>query len=179
MNWDSPSKKLIRPDQDASERLALFKRMTRAERNAFQRIVIMRLKTDELLVLAVSGVSTKRALALYKERWGIETLFSCLKKRGLGLESTHMSQPKKISTLIAVLALAFCMAFKTGRWVARHSPPARKNHGYRAVSLFALGLNALRKLFAEQNNCQTLQYISRILSEQNPHNLLMKKDFYA
>ncbi len=51
------------------------------------RIVIMRLKTGELLVLAVSGVSAKRALALYKERWGIETLFSCLKKRGLGLES--------------------------------------------------------------------------------------------
>lgn len=139
------------------------------------RIVIMRLKTGELLVLAVSGLSPKRALALYKERWGIETLFSCLKKRGLGLESTHMSQPKKISTLMAVLAIAFCLAFKTGRWAARRNPPAKKKHGYRALSLFALGLNALRKLFAAGNQYQIFQCFTQLCANKNPPKPLLEK----
>lgn len=140
-------------------------------------IVIMRLKTGELLVLAVSDLSPKRALALYRERWGIETLFSCLKKRGLGLESTHMSQPKKISTLMAVLAIAFCLAFKTGRWAARHKPPQTKNHGYRALSLFTLGLNALRKFFAAVNETLMDQCLAQLCSNKNPPKTLLEKAF--
>lgn len=140
-------------------------------------IVIMRLKTGELLVLAVSGISPKRALALYRQRWGIETLFSCLKKRGLGLESTHMSQPKKISTLMAVLAIAFCLAFKTGRWAARRNPPAKKKHGYSALSLFALGLNALRKLCATVNETLIDQCITQLCTNKYPPKPLLEKAF--
>lgn len=140
-------------------------------------IVIMRLKTGELLVLAVNGVSPKKALALYRERWGIETLFSCLKKRGLGLENTHMNQPKKISTLIAVLAIAFCLAFKTGRWIARHKPPATKRHGYCAMSLFALGLNVLRKLFASMDETMINQCITKLYINKKPPKTLLDKAF--
>ena len=141
------------------------------------RIVIMRLKTGELLVLAVSGVSPKRALALYRQRWGIETLFSCLKKRGLGLENTHMSQPKKISTLIAVLAIAFCTAFKAGLWTDGHRQRKTKKHGYRALSLFALGLNVLRKLFAAGNECQILQYLTQVYENKKRPKTLLEKAF--
>ena len=76
-------------------------------------IVALRLKSGELLILATT-VHPRRALDLYRQRWGIETLFSCMKKRGLNIEATHMTQPEKLSTLLAVTALGFCAAFKTG-----------------------------------------------------------------
>lgn len=140
-------------------------------------IVIMRLRTGELLVLAVNGVSIKSALALYKQRWGIETLFSCLKKRGLGLESTHMSQPKKISTLMAVLAIAFCLAYKAGLWVTKSDPSAKKKHGYPALSVFAQGINTLRKLLATQNELQIFQCLTHICSNKNPRKPALIKAF--
>jgi hypothetical protein len=34
----------------------------------------------------------------------IETLFAALKTRGFNLEATHMTDPAKLSTLIAILA---------------------------------------------------------------------------
>jgi hypothetical protein len=141
------------------------------------RIVIMRLKTGELLILAVNDLSPKRALALYKERWGIETLFSCLKTRGLNLESTHMSQKKKISTLIALLAIAFCMAFKTGLWVQKYAPSKKKKHGYKAISLFAMGLNALRKIIATMSENDIYQYVTQIFLNKNPPKALLLKAF--
>ncbi|MCP4263993.1 MAG: IS4 family transposase [Candidatus Brocadiaceae bacterium] len=140
-------------------------------------IVIMRLKTGELLVLAIRGVAPKRALALYRERWGIETLFSCLKKRGLGFESTHMSLPRKISTLMAVLAITFCMAFKTGLWVGKQMPPRKKKHGFPALSLFALGVNVLRKAMAVMKESQISQCFIQICSNNNLRKPLLEKAF--
>lgn len=141
------------------------------------RIVIMRLKTGELLILAVNGLSPKRALALYRERWGIETLFSCLKTRGLNLESTHMSQKKKISTLIAVLAIAFCMAFKTGLWVQKYTPSKKKKHGYRALSIFAMGLNSLQKMMKTMTENNVFQYLKLLFMNKNPPKALLAKAF--
>ncbi len=111
------------------------------------RIAIMRLKTGELLILFTSG-RPAAALAQYRKRWRIETLFSCLKKRGLGLEDTHMTNPEKLSTLIAVLAIAFCLAFKAGLWAARIKPVTIKSHGYPARAIFAMGLDVIRKVLA-------------------------------
>ena len=109
------------------------------------RLAMLRLKTGEMLIVAVSRVRIKTALSIYRNRWGIETLFSCLKTRGLGLEHTHMTNPFKLATLMAVLALAFCLAYKAGLWAARLKPPRHKTHGRFQRSIFALGLNALRK----------------------------------
>jgi len=80
---------------------------------------MMRLKTGEMLIVATSRIRTKKALPIYRNRWGIETLFSALKTRGLGLENTHMTDPQKLATLISLLAIAFCLAYKTGLWAAR------------------------------------------------------------
>ncbi|MBF0248037.1 MAG: hypothetical protein HQL36_08205 [Alphaproteobacteria bacterium] len=49
---------------------------------------MMRLKTGELLIVAVSHIGIRKALPTYRKRWGIETLFSALKTRGFGLEDT-------------------------------------------------------------------------------------------
>jgi len=53
-------------------------------------------------------------LELYQLRWGIELLFSHLKKRGFHLESTHMSEGKKLEKLFALVSLAFLFSFAWG-----------------------------------------------------------------
>jgi hypothetical protein len=75
------------------------------------KVAMMRLKTGEMLIVATSGIRIKTALPIYRNRWGIETLFSTLKTRGFGLEDTHMTNPHKLATLMAVLAIAFCLAY--------------------------------------------------------------------
>ena len=51
--------------------------------------------TKEPMVV-VSNQELKAPLELYRWRWSIQTLFSCLKSRGFRLEETHMVDPNKI-----------------------------------------------------------------------------------
>jgi len=74
------------------------------------KIAMMRLKTGEMLIVAASRIRIKIALPIYRNRWGIEALFSALKTRGLGLVDTHTTDPRKLATLICGLAIAFCLA---------------------------------------------------------------------
>lgn len=136
------------------------------------RIALMRLKTGELLAVAVSRVPVKKALAAYRGRWSIETLFSCMKSRGLGMEDTHMTDPGKLATLVAVLAVAFVMAYKAGLWAVRHKPPKSKAHGRLQKSVFTLGLGALRKILATFTTPQIFDCFSALLSHQNPRKTL-------
>jgi hypothetical protein len=117
------------------------------EESAAVRLVIMRLPTGELLALACSG-NPRRALRDYRRRWTIETLFGNLKTKGFNMEDTHITDRTKLSTLLAVLALAVALSVKTGVAIARIRKIPTKKHGRRAWSLFALGLNGLRKIFA-------------------------------
>lgn len=135
------------------------------------RIVIMRLKTGELLSVACLS-RPKRALALYRQRWTIETLFANLKTKGFGLEATHITNPKKISTLIAILAIATALAVKMGKTQNRARPIPIKTHGRPAVSIFALGLATLQKLFTSQPHHETEQTIQRLLKMPEPPPLL-------
>ena len=137
------------------------------------RIALMRLKTGELLAVAASRVPAKKALAVYRGRWGIETLFSCMKSRGLGMEDTHMTDPGKLATLTAVLAFAFVMAYKTGLWAARLKPPKNKAHGRLQKSIFALGLGALRKILATFKPPQIFDCFCTLMASQTPRKALV------
>ncbi len=137
------------------------------------KIVMMRLKTGEMLIVAASRIRIKKALAIYRGRWGIETLFSALKTRGLGLEDTHMTDPHKLATLMSVLAIAFCLAYKTGLWVARIKPPRHKSHGRLQRSLFALGLNAFRKAMVKMSELEIVDYITAIFKPNIPRKALI------
>jgi hypothetical protein len=66
---------------------------------------MMRLASGELLALACSG-SARHALARYRQRWTIETMFGNLKTKGFALEATHLTDPDKLGTLLALLAFA-------------------------------------------------------------------------
>jgi hypothetical protein len=122
------------------------------------RLVIMRLKTGELLSLAASA-HPRRALARYRRRWTIETLFANLKTKGFNLEDTHITDRGKLSTLLAVLAMAVALSVKAGAAASRIKPIAIKAHGRKAISLFALGLAVWRKLFAAAMQAQLPQQV--------------------
>lgn len=81
------------------------------------------------------------------QRWGIETRFACWKTRGFNLESTHFSNPERVSRLVALLSITLCWAFRVGEWCNQRQPIKLKKHGRKAQSIFRLGLDDLRHLF--------------------------------
>lgn len=97
------------------------------------------------LVLIASNQDQLHALERYTQRWGIETLFGCLKTRGFCLEDTHITDATKISNLLIPLTLAFFWAFRVGVWLNDVKKIKLKTHGRKAVSFFRLGLDTLVK----------------------------------
>jgi len=103
----------------------------------------MRLPEGDFLIV----ISEQEAeLSDYALRWGIETLFGCLKSRGFDLEATHVTEADRLERLLALVALAFVWAFSAGLWRAEQRPIKIKKHGRAAVSVFRLGYDFLRRL---------------------------------
>lgn len=46
-------------------------------------------------MIVISNWDFADPLVLYRCRWGIETLFECLKSRGFCMEETYMTDPKR------------------------------------------------------------------------------------
>jgi len=138
------------------------------------KVVMMRLKTGEMLIVATSRIRIKTALPIYRNRWGIETLFSCLKTRGLGLEDTHITDPQKLAPLMGILAIALCLAYKAGLWVARTKPPRRKVHGRLQQSIFALGLKTFRKAMVKMSELKIFDYMAELLKPNIPRKPLIE-----
>jgi Transposase DDE domain len=99
---------------------------------------------DGELLIVVTDAQPKQAIADYGQRWGIETLFGCLKTRGFCLESTHLQDPERLSRMVALLSIALCWAFRVGEWVSQQKPIPIKKHGRKARSIFRVGFDHLR-----------------------------------
>ncbi|WP_419832344.1 IS4 family transposase [Endozoicomonas atrinae] len=103
-----------------------------------------------LIVVATSKPETM--ITDYSRRWGIETLFGCLKSRGFDLESTHMTQHDRMDKLLGLLTLAFTWCLIVGHWKHGDATFLPLNKHYRpAKSLFRLGLDILRRVL--KNRC--------------------------
>jgi hypothetical protein len=109
------------------------------------KLAATRLVSGDLLVVA-TNTDPKIALAHYRRRWEIETLFAATKTRGFNFEDTHLIHPDRIGKLLAVLAVAFAFAHATGEWQAKHRPIIIKTHKRRAQSIFRVGFDLLRKI---------------------------------
>ncbi len=96
----------------------------------------------------------RAALSDYAYRWGIETLFGCLKTRGFCLEATHLKDTERLKKLIALLTLAFCWAHQVGEWVVKQTSIKIKKHGRKARSIFCAGLDHLRQILLNLESCQ-------------------------
>lgn len=98
---------------------------------------------NEWLIIA-TNVAPHTALEAYRKRWAIECLFGDTKTRGLNLEDTRLREPRKLSLLMALVALAIAWAGRTAAdRQGRRSPP-RKAHGYYAKSWFRTGFDHIR-----------------------------------
>jgi hypothetical protein len=103
----------------------------------------MRLPDGEYL-LVVSDTQSEQALEEYKRRWKIEVLFEALKSRGFNFEDTHLQNEKRLNTLFAVLAIAFCWAYHVGAWRHTVKPVRIKKHQRPAKSIFRYGFDWIR-----------------------------------
>ena len=86
------------------------------------------LKDDWLIV--VTNVEAQIALRTYRKRWEIECLFGDAKTRGLNMEDTRLTDPRKLGLLMSLTALAIAWAGRTAAdKPGTHTPP-RKSHGH-------------------------------------------------
>lgn len=128
-----------------------WRRSTRGLQSVFGQAVHFSAKRidggrDPYLAVISNFVSGEEALALYRLRWGIETFFGHLKKRGYQFEETHMTSGTRISKLMGVLAVAFALCHRWGEKLeAKHGKKVKK-HGSRAKSLFRQGFESLHEI---------------------------------
>jgi hypothetical protein len=121
-------------------------------------------------MIVVSNQEFSSPLQLYRWRWGIETLFECLKSRGFRMEDTHMTDPRKIEKLLFILAIAVCWAYKIGELQARKVPIVVKKHGRKFKSIFRVGLDLIRQVLFRENQgliegISVLPYLDLITKE--------------
>ena len=106
----------------------------------------MKLKEGDYLIIVTNG-NPKESLELYKARWGIEEFFRAIKKTGFDFEATHLVDPDRISTLLALVTLAFTWAHRMGESLHDYVKAIPiKNHGYPALSFFRHGLDHIRSI---------------------------------
>lgn len=101
------------------------------------------IRNDERLVL-LTNRDPRRAAGIYRRRWQIECLFAETKTRGLNFEDTHMTDPRKLGLLMAVIALAIAWAQLAARKLQGRIGIKRAAHGYRRKSTFRTGFDVLR-----------------------------------
>jgi hypothetical protein len=101
---------------------------------------------DPFLAVISNRFSGNEALELYRQRWGIKTFFSHLKKRGFQFEDTHMTKKARIEKLLGVLAVSFALCYRWGQEQEKEQGVKLKTHGHRAKSVFLQGFESLHRL---------------------------------
>lgn len=102
-------------------------------------------RRDSHLYVVSNRFSGREALALYRQRWGIEQLFSHLKKRGFDLEVTHMTEADKLEKLFAIVTLAFLFSYA---WGCQLRKMQKATAATKRKSTFRLGLENILRLLS-------------------------------
>jgi hypothetical protein len=100
------------------------------------------LKGEWLIV--VTNVAPRTAIETYRKRWAIECLFGDAKTRGLNLEDTRLTCPRKLALLMSLVALALAWAGRAAADLLGNRAPPRKSHGHYARSWFRTGFDHIR-----------------------------------
>ena len=96
----------------------------------------------------VSNIPAHQALAAYRKRWAIECMFGDAKTRGLNIEDTRITDPRKLALLMALVALAIAWAGRAAADLLGVGAPRRKAHGHFAQSWFRTGFDRIRNLLS-------------------------------
>jgi hypothetical protein len=95
------------------------------------------------LVVLIHTSNLHDPCELYRQRWEIEVMFKALKTGGFNLEETHITDYDRIETLLGVLSIACCFAYKIGEIVVQNSEVKLKNNGYKSHSVIRIGLDCI------------------------------------
>jgi hypothetical protein len=109
-------------------------------------------KADGDNVIVISSERSGRILLEYGERWQIETLFGCLKRRGFRLEDTHLTHGERVSKLLSLLTLSTIRALLSGEVVASQTPLKIKKHARSGEKRFPTWIRYVKKLLLPDNN---------------------------
>lgn len=88
---------------------------------------VKRLAGEWLII--VSNQPARKALAAYRKRWAIECLFADARSRGLSIEDTRLTCPRRLDLLLAQVTLALAWAGRATADLPGKSPPPQKSHG--------------------------------------------------
>ncbi len=146
--------------------LNLGERKINKDKSYFAYIVGIRTKSGELITIACSA-NIKDGSAIYKLRWGIETMFKSLKSGGFNLEDTHIVDPDRLETLLAVVAIAHTISSKIGEMLLKDNTLKLKNHGYKAKSTIRHGIDYIISLL--NNFSKKFYFVVTVIKKSLAH----------
>ena len=100
------------------------------------------LKDDRLIL--VPNVEAKTARRTDRKRWAIDCLFGDARTRGLNMEDTRLTVPRKLGLLMSLTAPAIAWAGRTAADKHEKRTPPRKSHGHDPESVFRIGFDQIR-----------------------------------
>lgn len=119
-------------------------------------------KIDFLILISFN--KPEESLEYYKKRWQIETLFKAFKSSGFNIESTHVTDQKRLEKLFMIVMIALVWCYKIGDYVDENIKPIKiKKHQRRSFSIFKYGLNFLNNILLNSSknvNINVLQFLS-------------------
>lgn len=119
-----------------------------------------RMKNDEVLIVITNQkLTANQVLAVYKQRWTIESLFKNLKIAGFNWENTHMTDPERLTKLLIILSIATLFAYLIG---IQQKIPFRKTVNCPLRSYFREGLLQIQHLIS-QSVLLTINWLSSLL----------------
>jgi hypothetical protein len=99
--------------------------------------------TNHQKVALIHSSHIKEPFQLYRRRWEIELLFKIMKTSGFDLEATHITLASRLETLLAIVAISCCFAYRVGIYDIQEKPPKLKKHGYKPFNTVRFGLDLL------------------------------------
>ncbi|MDQ3010808.1 MAG: transposase [Acidobacteriota bacterium] len=102
---------------------------------------------EEPWLLVTNLRDARKVREIYANRFWIEEMFSDHKSRGLNLESTRLTDPKRLERLLVAVTLAYLWIMEVGAWVVLNEKWRQvDNRGAeRSVSLCQIGLRWLKE----------------------------------
>lgn len=84
-----------------------------------------RLNLNNEFVFLVSNVKLADPFAAYKKRWNIELMFGKFKTLGFNLESTHITNPARLSAIMLLIGIAYTACCMIGEFFNSHIKPLK------------------------------------------------------